>query len=128
MYNCLSIDRPDDPSMDLPLLRYRLTEKTYKSQLRSAVQQIAVSMGCPTDTAQREVRKIQQCELPKEVRALILTFSKTSVITNGCLNSKGAGIPEFVRSILVEFMIRTLKANKYVSSEKIEQIAAVCIS
>lgn len=107
--------------MSLLFLRYRLTDKVYKLQLPDVISQIAVSMGCSERVAQREVRKVQQCELPQEVRTLILNFSKKSVITNGCLNSKGAGIPEFVRGIFVDFMTRTLKAGKYgLDSEKIE--------
>ena len=63
------------------------------------------------------------------MRALILEFTKKSVITNGSLNSKGAGIPEFIRETLIEFMMHTLKGSKYVLDyEKAELVAAACIN
>lgn len=47
------------------------------------------------------------------MRTLVLNFSKKYVITNGHLNSKGAGIPEFVRKSIVSFMQCYLRVKKY---------------
>ena len=44
--------------MTLPLLRYRLTDRIYRLQLRDVIPQIAANMGCSEQVAQREVRKI----------------------------------------------------------------------
>ena len=77
LYGYLNLEKPEDKSMRLPLLRYRLADKVYRLRVHDLIPEIAAALGCSNQTAHREVRKIQQCELPSNVRAVILEFTKT---------------------------------------------------
>ena len=57
LYSALRLERPRDPDMRLPLLRYRLTDRVYRLQLRDVVPQVAAALGCSQQIAKREIRK-----------------------------------------------------------------------
>lgn len=58
LYSYFNIEQPTDRSMRLPLLRYRLADKAYRLRLHDLIPEIATTLGCSRQTAQREVRRV----------------------------------------------------------------------
>lgn len=129
LYARLDLRLPLEAAHRLPYLQYTLSSPVARKRVRTIAPELAHDMESTPREVLRLVEKIRQCELPPRARRLIIDFSKTAVITNGCLNSKGAGIPNYVRKIFSTFILQRLQKSSFrAEPAEIQLVVASCIS
>lgn len=129
LYARLRLAAPQNAAHRLPYLQYTLSDHAIRRRVREMAPELARDMEITPREALRLVEKLRQCELPPRLRRLIIDFSKTAVITNGCLNSKGAGIPNYVRKIFSTFITQQLQTSSFrVARDELGPVVAACIS
>ena len=129
LYTQLDLPFPQDAAHKQLYLQYILSKPKVRRQVRELSQELAQNLNSTPREVLKALERLRQCELPPRIRRLIIDFSKTTVITNGCQNSKGAGIPNCVRKIFALFIFQQFKTNSFnLRKDEIKLVAASCIS
>ena len=124
-----AIPGPQDGVPPLSWVRWWIVRSAEPKDLKQFILTTAHILDSPVVALQRKVREMRQYELPDSTRQLILDFSKRFSIPSQNNNSKGYGIPSYVRDAMKKFVKHYLvRPSDNITDEQISHIVSLGIT